>query len=79
MTERCYRCGSANVQAINMEISFALLKAEPVYALAKPIVCLECGVVELTLSEDPLRKLRDGELVQAEDTPAGCPPLQGIA
>jgi len=62
-----------------MEMAFAPLKAEPVYALARPIVCLKCGVVEFTLSEDPLRKLRDGELLHAEDTAAGCPSLQRIA
>jgi hypothetical protein len=62
-----------------MEMAFAPLKAEPVYALAKSIVCLKCGLVEFTLAEDPLRTLRAGELLQAEDTAAGCPALQRIA
>ena len=55
MTERCFRCGSANVRAIKMEMAFAPLKAEPVYALGTPIVCLECGLVECSLSEEPIR------------------------
>jgi hypothetical protein len=62
-----------------MEMAFAPLKAEPVYALAKPIVCVKCGVVEFTLSEDPLRKLRERALLQAEDTAAGCSALERIA
>ena len=79
MTERCYQCGSANVRAISMEMTFAPLKAEPVYALAKPIVCLDCGLVECSLSEEPLRKLRESALLRAADTAAGCPALQSIA
>jgi hypothetical protein len=77
MTERCYRCrcGSANVQAINVEMAFAPTKAEPVYALAKPIVCLDCGLVESSLSEEPLRTLRHGALVRGDsvDSSLGVP------
>ena len=74
MTERCYRCGSANVRAISMEMTFAPLKAEPVYALAKPIVCLACGTVGgFLLLEEPLGKLRDGVLLQAADAASGGP------
>ena len=55
MTERCDRCGSANVHRINLEMAFAPSKAEPVYVLAKPNVCLDCGLVECSLSEESLR------------------------
>ena len=72
MTERCYQCGSANVRAISMEMTFAPLKAEPVYALAKPIVCLACGRVGgFLLWEEPLEKLRDSVLLQAGDPANG--------
>lgn len=79
MTERCYRCDSANVQRINLEMAFAPCKAEPVYVLAKPNVCLDCGLVEFTLLEEPLTKLRDGVLLQAAGPAAGGPALQRIA
>ena len=77
MTEGCYRCrcGSANMQAINVEMAFAPTKAEPVYALAKPVVCLNCGLVECSLSEEPLSKLRESALLRATDTAS----LQRIA
>jgi hypothetical protein len=67
MTEKCYRCGSANIRAINVEMSFAPTKAEPVYASAKAIVCLECGLVEYSLSEQPLKTLR--QVVSADSGP----------
>jgi hypothetical protein len=79
MIEKCYRCGSAKMRTMNLEMAFAPLKAEPVYALAKPIVCLDCGLVECSLSEEPLRKLRESALLRAADTAAGCPALQSIA
>jgi len=80
MTERCYRCGSANVRTINMEMTFAPLKAEPVYALAKPVVCLACGMVGgFLLLEEPLGKLRDGVLLQAADPDGSGPPNSVIA
>ena len=71
MTEKCYRCGSANIRAINVEISFAPTDAEPVYALAKPIVCLDCGLVEYSLSEEPLKTLRQGVLLRADSAGSG--------
>jgi hypothetical protein len=74
MTERCYRCGSANVRVISMEMAFAPLEAEPVYALAKPIVCLACGMVGgFLLLEEPLGKLRNGVLPQAARPDGGGP------
>jgi hypothetical protein len=59
MSERCYRCGSVNLRAINAEISFALGTADPVYALGRPVVCLDCGFAECSLSEEPLQKLKE--------------------
>src|SRR5215472_4421408 len=74
MTEGCYRCGSANVRAISMEMAFAPLEAEPVYALATPVVCLACGMVGgFLLLEGPLGKLRDGVRVQAADAAGSGP------
>jgi Zn ribbon nucleic-acid-binding protein len=55
----CPQCGSIKVKEINVEMSFAHLKAEPVYALGKPLVCLECGFAECSLQQEPLTKLRE--------------------
>ena len=79
MTERCDRCGSANVQRINLEMAFAPSKAEPVYVLAKPTVCLDCGLVECSLSGESLRELREGALQRAVEPAYRGTPSQGIA
>jgi hypothetical protein len=39
-------------------MAFASGKAEPVYALGKPTVCLHCGFLECALSESSLVELR---------------------
>jgi len=62
--EKCYRCGSANLSAINVEMSFTLGTADPLYVLGRPVVCLDCGFTECSLSEEPLRKLKDSIRVQ---------------
>jgi hypothetical protein len=79
MNERCSRCGSAKVQAISVEMAFAPLNAEPVYALAKAIVCLDCGLMECSVSEEPLKKLRDSALLRAAGPADVGPPLERIA
>jgi hypothetical protein len=79
MTERCDRCGSANVHRINLEMAFAPSKAEPVYVLAKPNVCLDCGLVECSLSEESLRELREGALQRAVEPAYRGTPSQRIA
>jgi hypothetical protein len=41
-----------------MEMAFARGKAEPVYALGKPTVCLHCGFLECVLPESSLAELK---------------------
>ena len=53
------RCRSTKVEEINTETAFALGRAEPVYALGGPIVCLDCGFAERSLPGEPLSKLRE--------------------
>jgi hypothetical protein len=55
----CPKCGSIKSEKINLEMAFAHGKDEPVYALARPIVCLECGFAECNLQQEPLMKLRE--------------------
>jgi ribosomal protein L32 len=59
MSERCPKCGSTKVEAINGETVFVRGKAEPVYALANHKVCLDCGFAECSLAPKTLAKLRD--------------------
>ena len=59
MSERCPKCGSTKVEAINAETVFARGKAEPVYALANHKVCLNCGFAECSLAPETLAKLRE--------------------
>ena len=58
MAKTCAKCGSTRVEEINMEMAFASGKAEPVYALGKPTVCLQCGFLECALPESSLVELR---------------------
>jgi len=58
MAKACSKCGSTRVEEINMEMAFARGKAEPVYALGKPTVCLHCGFLECVLPESSLVELR---------------------
>jgi len=60
MIEKCSRCGSSNAQEINLEMAFARGTAPPVYALGRPLVCLDCGLAEITIPAEPLAELRDG-------------------
>jgi predicted nucleic-acid-binding Zn-ribbon protein len=60
MIGKCPKCGSANLDRINVEMAFARGTAEPVYALERPTVCLNCGFFECQISEGPLAKLRRG-------------------
>jgi len=63
MIRTCLKCGSARVEAMNVEMAFARGKAEPVYVLVSHSVCLDCGFAECFLPPESLEKLR--ELVQA--------------
>ena len=57
---KCFKCESTNVREINLEMAFARGKAAPVYAAGRPVVCLECGFVDISVAQDALVQLRDG-------------------
>jgi len=65
---KCVKCESANVREINLEMAFARGTAEPVYAAGRPVVCLDCGFVEISVPQGPLAQLR-----------AGAPPLCSVS
>ena len=50
---------------IHVEMSFARGMGEPVYALGKPTVCLDCGFAACSLSDEPSQKLREGSVGRA--------------
>ena len=58
MTRTCPKCGSTKVEVINAEIAFARGKAEPVYAVTRQIVCLDCGFAEFVVSQQTLDQLK---------------------
>ena len=59
----CTSCQSENVKAFTSEISihvFGRAKfAKSVLASPKLLVCLDCGLADVLLSEDELRNLRE--------------------
>lgn len=58
----CFSCRSENVKAFTSEINIFLQKANPtknVLASPKLLVCLDCGLADVLLSEDELRNLRE--------------------
>ncbi len=57
---KCLKCESTNVREINVEMAFARGKAEPVYAAGRPIVCLDCGFVDISVPQSTLAQLRGG-------------------
>lgn len=57
--KRCSKCGSTNVEEINVEMVFARGKAEPIYVLSRHAACLECGFAEYFLPQETLAKLRE--------------------
>jgi len=59
MINRCSKCGSTNVEEINVEMVFARGKGEPIYVQSRHAVCLECGVAEYSLPQETLAKLRE--------------------
>jgi hypothetical protein len=79
MTERCYGCGSVNIEVISLEMSFAQGTSEPVYALGKPVVCLDCGLMECSLPEEALGKLKQGALLRGAGQANIDPALRRIA
>lgn len=56
---RCSKCGSTNVEEINVEMVFARGKAEPIYVPSRHAACLECGFAEYFLPQETLAKLRE--------------------
>jgi hypothetical protein len=57
---KCLKCESTNVREINVEMAFARGKAEPVYVAGQPIVCLNCGFVDISVPQGELAQLRGG-------------------
>jgi len=59
----CFSCRSENVKAFASEIIIRLPgKTSPtqsVLALPKLLVCLDCGLADVLLSEDELRNLKE--------------------
>jgi len=68
MTKRCLNCGSAALDDVNAELSFARGKVVPVYTLGKMAVCLACGFAEYLVSEEPLALLRQGVSARLEES-----------
>jgi hypothetical protein len=65
MEGACVRCGSSNVKKFNAEanIHFTVQKdvtQTSVFVFPRFLICLECGLLEGTLSESELRSLREG-------------------
>jgi hypothetical protein len=58
MSQKCIICGSSNVKAVNAEVAFANGVAPPVYALQRPVVCLDCGYTECLIPNDLLSKVK---------------------
>jgi hypothetical protein len=62
----CMLCGSENQDLFNAELvlSFtkleAVLKNPPAYMVRKPLVCLECGFMEVFVRQAELREIRKG-------------------
>lgn len=59
----CFSCRSENVKAFTSEINIHLPgKADlkkSVLAFPKLLVCMDCGLADVLLSEDELRNLKD--------------------
>ncbi len=59
----CYSCRSENVKAFTTEINIHLPgKAnltKSVLAFPKLLVCMDCGLADILLSEDELRNLKE--------------------
>jgi hypothetical protein len=59
----CFSCRSENVKAFTSEINIHLPgKANPtksVLAFPKLLVCMDCGLADILLSEDELRNLKE--------------------
>lgn len=61
----CAKCGSSKVREFSAEMAFSGgTKFPPVYALAKPVLCVDCGFLECFVAEDPLNQLRENIAAQ---------------
>jgi hypothetical protein len=71
----CVECGSSNIKRFNAEanIHFAVereLTQASVFAFPRLLICLECGLMQGTLSESELRSLRKGSPVSSRSAAA---------
>ena len=62
---KCRACGSANLHELVAEACLNFpglkgLKTEPILIFPKPVVCMDCGFVESTLSARELEQIRTG-------------------
>jgi hypothetical protein len=60
----CKSCASLNLVELNAEICFKFpgvngLKSDPIFAFLKLAVCLDCGLLQSTLSTGDLRRIRE--------------------
>jgi hypothetical protein len=62
----CMLCGSENQDLFNAEFVLsctkleAVVKNSPAYMVRKPLVCLECGFMEVFVRQTELREIRKG-------------------
>ncbi len=61
----CKECGTDNQKGFSAEIAFVFnglgaLETAPIYTVAKPVVCLECGFTEFVVPKHTLQVLKDG-------------------
>lgn len=60
----CMLCGSENQDLFNAELVLSFIKLEgvlmnaPSHMVRKPLVCLECGFMEVFVRQAELRELR---------------------
>lgn len=61
MKKQCWKCGSSDVRMFIAEIVFARSLAEPVAVpgTLPALVCMRCGLCEISIPQDPLSHLQD--------------------
>jgi hypothetical protein len=61
----CIKCGSDKVKVLSTEMAFGGgTQFPPVYALAAPVCCLDCGFAEFSIPQDSLNELRQHAVAQ---------------
>jgi len=67
---KCLKCGSTELDRLNVELSFARGLLTPVYSVGQITVCLACGFAEYPVPQESLAQLRQGSLGFWERTTA---------